>query len=82
VGVGLFSQVTSNRTCGNGLKLHQERFRLSIRKNFSLKRFSLEKVIFTGTGCPGKQLRHHPWRYLKDIQMQSLATWFNGRIDS
>lgn len=37
VGVGVFSQATSNRTSSHSLKLHKGRFSLEIGKNFFLE---------------------------------------------
>jgi len=56
VGVGLFCHLTSNRTRGNGLKLHQGRFTLYIKKNF----FTEERSGI-GTGCPMRWWNHHSW---------------------
>ena len=73
LGVGLFSQVTSDRTRGKGLKLCQGGLGLDMRRISAQKEQS-----GIGAGCPGRRWRRRPWGCSRRGWTWCLGTRFSG----
>lgn len=61
---------------GNSLKLHQERFKLDIKKNVFM-----ERIVKHWKRLHGEVMESSSLEELKKVSVWNLRTWFNGEHD-
>ena len=73
----LFSRVCCDRTRRNCYKLEEERYRLDIRKTFTMIR-----VVKRCIGCPERWTMPHPCRHSRSAWMELWVPWMRDRCYS
>lgn len=74
MGVGFFSQVTSDRVRGNDHKLHQQSFKLEMRK-----KFFIEGVIRHWNRLPSEVVQSLSLEAFKrwvDVELRDMVYWW------
>jgi len=79
-GVGLFSQVTGDKTQGNSLTVYQGKFRLDVGKNLFLEKF-VQALEWAAQGSGGVTIPEGIWEMCEcDTKERSSVMWLSRPV--